>query len=474
MLRQLTRQDAYFLVRYRCDGKLQIRTSGFFQTTDEIQCHQSYTVQWGTRKTQTVDAVVLARGTEKEMRLQMKAKASEQPTAQTQEPPKKRAKKTHEKTKANVITYVASAGSSASTTRPSTATSGPVTEITTVVPEVAAVVAGTGSVIDTTEIGVVPTVVPEVAAVVAGPGTLIDVTSVVPEVVAVVAEMGRVTDTTVIGDVTSVVHDVVAVVAGATPTMDRNASSAVANASSTVIRHSTPPSTSANVFRIGRPHHMCSQLLSMEASMRSMAAEVEKLRKLREADRREIEENRAMQMRMLGMIETLLKNQERSQTVPPPTTTSTTESGIAEQYTLSHEELRSIHQASLGPGNFAAHLTSGLFPELFGVSQLKHEFNWKGGGKNHKKPLSPQRKNVIKHYVGVFYPEALAENVWRDSVVPKVNELLRRQGREERRMRRDAGTSADINGYMEDLHGMLPEINTSCDTSLLSLLNNSM
>jgi hypothetical protein len=75
---------------------------------------------------------------------------------------------------------------------------------------------------------------------------------------------------------------------------------------------------------------------------------------------------------------------------------------------------------------------------------------------------------------GVFYPEALAENVWRDSVVPKVNELLRRQGREERRMRRDAGTSADINGYMEDLHGMLPEINTSCDTSLLSLLNNSM
>ncbi|KAH3829274.1 hypothetical protein DPMN_020686 [Dreissena polymorpha] len=48
------------------------------------------------------------------------------------------------------------------------------------------------------------------------------------------------------------------------------------------------------------------------------------------------------------------------------------------------------------------------------------------------------------------------------------------EGREERRMRRDAGTSADINGYMEDLHGMLPEINTSCDTSLLSLLNNSM
>ncbi|KAH3729810.1 hypothetical protein DPMN_055788 [Dreissena polymorpha] len=70
--------------------------------------------------------------------------------------------------------------------------------------------------------------------------------------------------------------------------------------------------------------------------------------------------------------------------------------------------------------------------------------------------------------------EALAENVWRDSVVPKVNELLRRQGREERRMRRDAGTSADINRYMEDLHSMLPEINTSCDTSLLSLLNNSM
>lgn len=91
----------------------------------------------------------------------------------------------------------------------------------------------------------------------------------------------------------------------------------------------------------------------------------------------------------MGMIETLLKNQERSQTVQSTTTTSTTESGIAEQYTLSHEELRSIYQASSGPGNFAAHLTSRLFPELFGASQLKHEFNWKGGGKNHKKPLYP-------------------------------------------------------------------------------------
>ncbi|KAH3738300.1 hypothetical protein DPMN_044933 [Dreissena polymorpha] len=59
-----------------------------------------------------------------------------------------------------------------------------------------------------------------------------------------------------------------------------------------------------------------------------------------------------MQMRMMGMIETLLKNQERSQTVQPPTTTSTTESGIAEQYTLSHEELRSIYQASSGARQF--------------------------------------------------------------------------------------------------------------------------
>ncbi|KAH3851454.1 hypothetical protein DPMN_093936 [Dreissena polymorpha] len=41
--------------------------------------------------------------------------------------------------------------------------------------------------------------------------------------------------------------------------------------------------------------------------MRSMAADVERLCKLREADRREIEKNRAMQMRIMGMIETLLK-----------------------------------------------------------------------------------------------------------------------------------------------------------------------
>ena len=57
---------------------------------------------------------------------------------------------------------------------------------------------------------------------------------------AVVAEMGSVTDTTEIGDVTSVVPEVVAVVVGTTPTMDRNTISAVANALSTVIRHSTP------------------------------------------------------------------------------------------------------------------------------------------------------------------------------------------------------------------------------------------
>ncbi|KAH3714649.1 hypothetical protein DPMN_057338 [Dreissena polymorpha] len=175
---------------------------------------------------------------------------------------------------------------------------------------------------------------------------------------------------------------------------------------------------------------MSSHILSIEASLRSLAAEQERLRKKREAARREIEENRDMTRSMMTMNETLVKNQKRS--VQPPNPTATTVSGVvAAEHTLSPEELRNLLQESSGSGNFAAHLTSRLYPELFGMSQLKHEFNWHCGAtatRSRYPPPRPQRKEAIRHYVGVFYPEALVETVSCDSLIPKVNELLRRQG----------------------------------------------
>ncbi|XP_052226460.1 zonadhesin-like [Dreissena polymorpha] len=96
---------------------------------------------------------------------------------------------------------------------------------------------------------------------------------------------------------------------------------------------------------------------------------------------------------------------------------------------LSDDEVRLIHQASNGAMNFAAHLTQRLFPELFTASMIRLHYNYHGGRKDKKQPLSPRRKSAIRTYVIRHFPSMADDNNWRNEGIPKINEMLRRQTR---------------------------------------------
>jgi len=84
-----------------------------------------------------------------------------------------------------------------------------------------------------------------------------------------------------------------------------------------------------------------------------------------------------------------------------------------------------VHEAN-SAGHLAAILVRRLFPELFGSANLRFSYNWYGGWLRKKQKLDPVHAGVVKAYVCRFHPEVKSEDAWNCSVVPKVNELLRR------------------------------------------------
>ena len=100
---------------------------------------------------------------------------------------------------------------------------------------------------------------------------------------------------------------------------------------------------------------------------------------------------------------------------------------IPECYRIDLEELRESQISSSCAGNFALGLTRKLFPELFGTGNLRFKFSYNGGGVLGKEELDVDRKAVIVKYVHAFYPSTKKTSVWKDSVIPKVNEGLRRK-----------------------------------------------
>ncbi|KAK3104907.1 hypothetical protein FSP39_012965 [Pinctada imbricata] len=109
---------------------------------------------------------------------------------------------------------------------------------------------------------------------------------------------------------------------------------------------------------------------------------------------------------------------------------------IPEPHRIEMETLRGINSRSFGAGNFAKRLTVRLFPELFGVDDLRLQYSFYGGVCNRKKPLELQRREVIRTYVCYFYPECRPMDTWNAMVVTKINEGLRRPTEKKSRPRK--------------------------------------
>ena len=102
-------------------------------------------------------------------------------------------------------------------------------------------------------------------------------------------------------------------------------------------------------------------------------------------------------------------------------------SDVPSHYRLTIEELEDIRNQSSGIGNFALLLTRKLFPELWRQGNLRWNYSYYGGGVLGKQELDPERKSAIVRYVNAYYPATKKSSVWKDSVVPRVNEGLRRK-----------------------------------------------
>ena len=100
---------------------------------------------------------------------------------------------------------------------------------------------------------------------------------------------------------------------------------------------------------------------------------------------------------------------------------------IPEEYRIGEDLLREMHRKALSVGNFGVQLVVKLFPELVGTSNLKHMYNWNGGGTLKKCALCPLRKEVIRKYVVKFNPDCVDETRFQRDVVPAINEFLRRK-----------------------------------------------
>lgn len=114
----------------------------------------------------------------------------------------------------------------------------------------------------------------------------------------------------------------------------------------------------------------------------------------------------------------------------PREETSADPTGIPDEYAISESELRNME--SRNGGNFAVHLTRRLWPELFGEGNIRFNYNWYGGGQLNKEEMDPIRKEVCKKYVCYFNPEFKVEESWRERIVPRINECLRRNDKRKR------------------------------------------
>ncbi|CAG2246870.1 unnamed protein product [Mytilus edulis] len=65
---------------------------------------------------------------------------------------------------------------------------------------------------------------------------------------------------------------------------------------------------------------------------------------------------------------------------------------------------------------------------LLTISDIEEELqlSYHGGGKCNKRELPYDRKTIFQRYVLYFYPGLSEPRTWKDAIIPRVNEYLRR------------------------------------------------
>ena len=87
---------------------------------------------------------------------------------------------------------------------------------------------------------------------------------------------------------------------------------------------------------------------------------------------------------------------------------------------------QTIKHHSHNPGHLGVLLTQRSFPELFGPDCLRREYSYFGAGKLNKTPMNAEKKTYLQRYLIYLYPELQEDRKWKDTVVCRVNEVLRR------------------------------------------------
>ena len=99
---------------------------------------------------------------------------------------------------------------------------------------------------------------------------------------------------------------------------------------------------------------------------------------------------------------------------------------IPEEHRIPRDQLENKYHSTKGPGNFAQHIVKLLYPELFTHENHRVQHSYYGGGRLEKTPLSPTRLQHLKEYVYLYYPEMQLKNAYKERVIHKINECLRR------------------------------------------------
>ena len=186
------------------------------------------------------------------------------------------------------------------------------------------------------------------------------------------------------------------------------------------------PSALSPVFQLTRPGPM-NQQGPMASTLSAILASLTKLHKHNDVIHKRQTDIEVQINKMNSKLDHhLTRRTTQAAPIPVDLTDSAGLDGIPEMYHIPANQLSSLESRTKGPGNYAAHITKLLFPELFGVDNLRFWYNWFGGGKHGKLELDPARREVIKRYTHYYFPSARREETWRSEVVPKINELLRR------------------------------------------------